>query len=119
MFKMLFKLSKIVISMGILIWMASILPSLGGSITINGVLGLFLGIVYVKDSTGRYHHGWSGRYVSRDEAFFLECLLPLLGIGIPVVTIFLLPMMAIEQLLVATFGAEIIGIVGGSFIADN
>ena len=112
---MLFKSMKLVISMVILIWMATIFPPLGSSVTVNGVLGLFLGIIYVKDPAGRYHYGWSGRYVSRDEAFYLNFLLPILGVGIPVITILSLPMMAIEQLLIATFGAEFVGFIGGMF----
>jgi hypothetical protein len=95
--------------------MVSIFPPLQGAITINGGLGLFLGIFYVKDTTGRYHHGWSGRYVSRDEAFCLNCVLPLLGIGVPVITIFSLPMMALEQLVTTVFGAEFVGLFGGVF----
>ncbi|MFW9798543.1 MAG: hypothetical protein ACFFE2_16005 [Candidatus Thorarchaeota archaeon] len=115
MLKMLIKSIKLVASICILFWMASIYPPLGSSITINGFLGIFLGVVYVKDSTGRYHYGWSGQFVSRDEAFCLRYLLPILGIGIPVITIFSLPMIAMEQLFYATFGAEFIGFIGGMF----
>lgn len=115
MYKMIFKLLKLFISMCILAWMASLFPPLGGAVTINGFVGIFLGLIYVKDSSGRYHHGWSGRYVSSEEALFMTCVLPLLGIGIPVITIFTLPMYAMEQVVTATVGAEIVGFVGGMF----
>lgn len=113
--KMICKLLKLGVSMYILVWMASLFPPLGGAVTVNGFVGIFLGVVYVKDSTGRYHHGLSGRYVSSKESLFLTCVLPLLGIGIPAITIFTLPMYAMEQLITATVGAEVVGFVGGMF----
>ena len=82
------------------------------------MLGFVLGLFYVKDSRGRYHYGHSGRYVSSIEGLILSLSLPVLGIVIPLgITMYSLPLYAIEQLLASTFGAEIIGLIGGSFMS--
>ena len=119
MIKMLFKLAKLLLSIAILFWMTSIFPSLGECVTIEGTLGFVIGVIYVKDPTGRYHYGFDGRFVSGEEGFCLKCLLPILGIAIPAaITIYSLPMFAIEELFAATFGAEFIGLFGGAVILE-
>ena len=112
------KIIKLLVSFVILLVMMSYLPVLAHYITFNGMLGIMLGIIYVKDSRGRFHYGYSGRYVSNLEGIILSMFLPIMGIIIPLgITIYSLPLYAIEQLIAATFGAEVIGLAGGSFMS--
>jgi len=108
------KACRFVFSLVVLVLMVQVIPALGNYIGLNAILGYLLGVIYIKDRYGRYHYTLDGRFVSSEEAFCLECILPLIGIAIPAaITWFSLPMYAIHELLVATFGSEIIGIIGG------
>lgn len=119
MIKILFKLVKLLFSVAVLSWMISMFPPLSSHVGIEGLVGFFLGVIYVKDPTGRYHYGWDGRYVSSEEGLCLGCILPLLGVALPAaITIYSLPMYAVTELLTATFGAEIVGLIGGSGILE-
>jgi hypothetical protein len=90
------------------------MPALGNYIGLNAILGYGLGVIYIKDRYGRYHYTFDGKYVTREESLCLECILPLIGIVIPAAITWLsLPMYALSELLVATFGSVIIGIIGG------
>ena len=112
------KAIKLLFSFILLAVIVSYIPFLAGEITINAMLGFALGLIYVKDRRGRYHYSWDGKYVTSCEGICLKSFLPLLGIVIPAsITVMLLPMYAIEQLLLATFGSEIIGIFGGSWLS--
>lgn len=108
------KACRFVFSLVILLAMVSMMPALGNYIGLNAILGYGLGVIYVKDRYGRYHYTLDGRYVSSEEALCLECILPIIGIAIPAaITWFSLPMYALNELLLATFGSEIIGMIGG------
>ena len=108
------KACRFVFSLVILGIMISVLPALSGHISLSAILGYGLGVIYVKDRYGRYHYTLDGRFVTKEEALCLECVLPILGIAIPAaITWFSLPMYALSELLAATFGSEFIGIIGG------
>jgi hypothetical protein len=108
------KACRFVLSLILLIAIASVLPELRNFIGIEAILGYGLGVVYVRDRYGRYHYTWDGRYISRDEACCLQLFAILFGIGIPAaITIWGLPYYALHELLTATFGSEFIAIFGG------
>ena len=113
------KTCKFVLSLMLLIAMASVLPALWEFISLEAFVGYALGIVYVRDRHGRYHYAWDGRFVSSEQACFLQLLAVLFGIGIPAaITIWGLPYYALHELLTATFGAEVIAIFGGFGLID-
>lgn len=108
------KLCRFVFSLLVLWGLISMIPVLANYIGLNAILGYVLGLIYVKDRYGRYHYTLDGRYVTREEALCLECILPIIGIAIPAaITWFSLPIYALGELLAATFGSEIVGIIGG------
>lgn len=114
MIKVLIKFGKLAISMIILGWMISFFPLLGAFITFEGLLGIILGVVFVKDPTGRFHNAWNGQFVSREMDFLLKCVLPLVGITMPIgISIMILPMYAADALVSGLFGAFVVGFVGG------
>lgn len=108
------KFCKLMLSLIFLMWLVSIFPALGGHISLSALLGYILGLIYVRDSYGRYHYVTDGRFVTSEEDFCLTCILPILGIAIPaIITWYSLPLYALNQLLIVTFGSEFIGIFGG------
>ena len=108
------KACKFMLSLILLVFLASVLPMLWNHIGVNAILGYMLGVVYVKDRYGRYHYAWDGRFVTSEQAFCLQLLAIVFGIGIPaVITVWALPYYALHELLAATFGAEIIAVFGG------
>jgi hypothetical protein len=108
------KVCKFTISLILLVILGSVLPMLWNYIGLNAILGFALGVIYVRDKYGRYHYAWDGRYVTSDEACLLQLLAILFGFGIPAaITIWALPYYALSELVIATFGAEFIAIIGG------
>lgn len=101
-------------SLTVLVVIASVLPVLWSYISINAILGYALGVIYVRDRYGRYHYALDGRYVSTEESCCLQLFAIIFGIGVPaVITIWSLPYYALSELVIATFGSEIVALFGG------
>ncbi len=108
------KACRFVLSLLLLAILGSVLPALWNYVGFNAILGYLLGVVYIRDTYGRYHYTWDGHYVGSEEACCLQILAVLFGIGIPaVITVWSLPFYALNELLIATFGAEFVAVFGG------